>query len=815
MKTALLWTSFLIASLFLAMESHAAPLINNLSVQEQDIWLGETETVFLDCTDDISNITGAFADISTATAIFPANQFKLDASGRYYLAISTAPSSNFNKAGAFNVTAYCRNALGETANSTAVFTVSNLSMEISKITSPAYIGDIAEINVNVKKDGNPITPPLNVHLEVSLDGTNVSLASPPYWDSLKGWVLKFDTKQQASGGRALSITAKYGRAQASATSAISILPAVDFSVASIDKTWMSANDEITVLLKATERGNPVQMKTEYLSVQIDSASVGITDLSPSASLANGYAMKFAAPPISAGEHALKIHFSYNNYSNSYSKSISYVVPVAGKIYLNDEKYVPLQLKFTSSGADKTIKTDNAGAYSILLPPATYNIQISDDASVLDISGAKIDNFEDGLKYQPLSSGTVRGIQGAGVFFFGAAFKYSGARLKIPYNQGKINDESELRTYSCANWNSGRKECLSEWKEIISSIDTVRKIANVNVSGLNAAYIVGSPDIAAFEASPEKSTYSTGEKIVITGISQDGAKNALPNASITAALKGMPITASAQSNAQGIFSLEIQNPGAEGAYSVAVSISKSPYLSSQKEINFTVAKSKDVSIVGPDTVRLSPGESSDVQFRIINAGESDLTGLDISINGIPSNYYKILPSDTVESIKSNEEKTATVRFNAPGDAAKATFGATFEISKSDFSRKQSFALTILPPSDTSIIVSPQAQVSAKSDAQANSSSSLFSFGIPTALSTFGVAGSDAAYLAAFAVLSISAALALRKRRISKLHSSTVKTNNRRLIFEIKSRVSESEKTKTRRLSGKGGGGISAGYAKRRS
>ena len=800
MKIAVLHASFFMAVLILASGSYAIPVINNLSVQEPNLWLGESETIFLNCTDDNSTALAVpYADITTSTAIFPDNQFTLDSDGNYFLAISTAQLSNFNILGTFNATVYCKNTAEETVNGSVSFTVSNLSMEINKVTSPVYLGDVEEINLFVRKNGNTITS--DIDFNVTLNGAKITLPSPPYYDFAKGWILRFSTAGQTAGIKTLSISAGYGRASITASSEIRAATAIEFSSSGIDKTWLSSNDEATVQLKATERGNPIQIKKEQIVVQVDSTNANIIDITPA--LAGAYAVKFSAPSMSSGSHNLKAVFSYNNFSDSYSKTVYYVIPVSGNIFVAAEKSAQVQLKFTSSDTDKTVKVDGSGAYSVLLPPAKYTIQISDGIPTLEIDGANIANFDDGIKYQPVVSGTVAGIQGAGIYYYGATFEYSGAHLKLPYDQSKINDESLLQAYMCDNWNSGKKSCTSDWKVIDSKVDTIRKIATIDITALNAAYMIGSPDNTWVEARAEKDTYGLNEKIKITGISLDDAKNMLPDASITVSVNGLTITASAQSSAQGIFSIELDNPGAEGTYPVTVSVSKAPYIASQKQINFTVVKNADIIIAGPDTIRMSPGDKSDVQFRIINVGEADLNGLKLSIKGMPSNYYQIMPLDTVDLVKAGAEKSVSVHFEIPDDAAKATFGASIEASQGDFVRTLNFALSVLPSTNVSssvIIIQTPEPVKKNADSSSNSS---FSLGMPTAFATFFAAESDLTYVIAFAAISFSTALLLRKRRLlsNKYSVNGKKSANRNILFDLKNKVTESERTREKKMKGR--------------
>lgn len=791
--------------LFSATAGYAFPIINNISLQEPNLWLGETETIFLNCTDDNSTaLAPPYADITTTTAIFPNNLFTVDSNGNYYLAIPTTQTSNFYKTGVFNATVFCKNALNESANRSIFFTVSNLSMNVNKITSPIYIGDIEEANVFVKKDSGVVRS--DIAFGVSLNGANVALLAQPYYDFAAGWILRFSTAGQTAGIKTLSISANYGRITISSASELQIFNSIESSFLSVDKTWVSANDAITVQLKAIERGNPVEIKKEYLAIQMDSTSASITEITPATG--GVYNVKFNAPSMPAGAHTLKIAFNYNNFSNSYSKSILYTIPVSGNIFLATEKSTQVQLKFISGNANVvTVKVDGNGAYSTLLPPAKYTIQITDGTPMLEIFDANIDTnineFDFGIKYQPIVSGTVSGIQGAGIYYYGAAFDYSDAHLKLPYDQSKINDESLLSAYICENWNSGKKACMTDWKTINSKIDTVRKVANIDSAELNAAYIIGSPDGASVEASAEKDIYALNEKIKITGIALNGAKNTLPEASITISLSGLPIIASGKSNAQGIFSLELDSPGAEGTYTATVIVSKTPYISSQKQVAFTVVKTSDLAIMGPDTIRMKPGDTTDVQFRLINVGEADLNDMKLSIKGLPTNYYRIMPSDTVEQVKADAEKSVSVHFEIPDDAAKATFGASIEASKGDFVRLQNFALTVLPSAnDSSSVIITQTEAPLGEEST-NSTTSAFSLGMPTAFSTFFAAQSDLVYVAAFAAISFSTALALRKRRLaSKKYSVNGKRSvHRNMIFEIKNKISESDRAREKKAKGR--------------
>lgn len=112
-------------------DAYATPAINNISVQKQAITLGDTNTIYINCTDNSSNITGVYADINTSAGMFLNNTFA-NTGGVYSLLISTKIPSKFWASGFFNVSGYCTNYLGETANSNTSFFVINKTFVLGK-----------------------------------------------------------------------------------------------------------------------------------------------------------------------------------------------------------------------------------------------------------------------------------------------------------------------------------------------------------------------------------------------------------------------------------------------------------------------------------------------------------------------------------------------------------------------------------------------------------------------------------------------------------------------------------------------------------
>ena len=782
---------FLISLLSLGNFAYAYPVINNLTVQSQEIWLGETETIFLNCTDDNSSaISGVYADISTSTALFPGNSFIPDVNSTYYLTISTAESSNFNKAGTFDVITYCENELGESVNSSISFTVSNLSIEISSITSPIYIGDMAEISIFVKKDGNTITSN-DVSLSISMNGEAISFASQPYYDFEKGWILKFETDTLASNTYTLSISADYSGAEASIDKTVDVIQPLDFSIIDVDKDWVFSGDTITATLRATYKGAPITILEDYISVRLDSTNVNVFDIS-SSSASNAYDLEFELPSLSAGRHKIKVDFDDSTHTAQDSENIIYVISASGVIF-SDTGNHKVDIKFDSGSLTKDVRTDISGKYSISFPPDTYDIQVEDNFAVLDIFDADIEEFDDPVKYQSLPAAHVSGISGEGVFYYAIASEldYHSADIKIKYDPAKINDISSIKVYACNSWNTGNMKCSSEWIIISSVIDSLRKTATIDDAMLDAAYIVGNRDSLNLGTALEKTSYNINEDIIMTGLSQDSAKDIVPDAILNASIEATSITSSSVSDSKGLFSFNIQNPGVEGNYTLLVELSKDPYISSQKQIDFEIVKSKDLSVVCPDTVRLNPGESSEVQFLVINTGEADLSNISISLKNIPDSYYQMIYPETINILKESEEIPVIVYFVIPENATAGITSASFDISGAGFSKDYGFVINILPLRNESIDT-----VSVSSDtSESISSFDIFSsISMPTGQSLSIIAPGGVMSLAVFAFISISTALLFRRRRLINTYNQGLRKLNRQMIFDIRNHMFQTIKTK---------------------
>ena len=90
------------------------------------------------------------------------------------------------------------------------------------------------------------------------------------------------------------------------------------------------------------------------------------------------------------------------------------MPITGTIYSDSDDKRVLNLEFKSGNFEQTITTNNIGKYSTSLPSGLYDILIKDNSNMIEIYDSKLTSFDDSIKYQSISTGSVEGIHGAGI-----------------------------------------------------------------------------------------------------------------------------------------------------------------------------------------------------------------------------------------------------------------------------------------------------------------------------------------------------------------------------------------------------------------
>lgn len=697
------------AILLLSRPVLASPQINSMTFYpSQNIWLNNKEsmTINVSCTDDTSRTLNVYADIvGKNPQIIIDNQTFTNDSGLYtttldYFIFDGKPNN-------FSVNVSCVNDFGESNNSIDYFTVSNFTTDISAIVNPItkstiYLGDSdpIEVDVSVKKNNKPIGPsdPENVKFAIILDGSPVSSKIPTYPYQSDNWLIYLDPGN-VSGQHTLQITTFYDRVSDTKSASFTVYDPIQFSITGISKTQVTSNATVNLQIQAFDRGKIIPL-TNNLTILVDYLPATITSITP---IGNYFNIAVLMPSLSSGVHTLIASLASSCKTCSDSTTIYYIVPVSGTITDENGKGVSVQLRFLANGVEKLkLSTDSNGAYSGNIPPDTYDIQAIFPQSILYLNSVVVSSFGDPIKYYYLTSVDVPGLNLAGLYVYEVALPYSRVSLEMKYDERNVLNENLIEVYRCEDWNTGRKTCYGSWEEVGASVDTIRNTVYVNTTGLSA-YAIGTLMRLSPEFNLNKDKFYLKDLVSIRGVVFDENRNTVANASVRMYVKGTNIAKTVFSDASGVFSMEFLSPEIEGNYTLVLSAEKNPYLIFNSSQNLEVVESKDISIVFPDTVQIKQDENFTQEFTLVNIGQRELYNLNISLTGIPSEYYTLISS--IEKLDVNEERKFSIYFSIPPNASAGTSSATLKVFNDGVSKEKIFGLTVMEKNQTAITTTP--------------------------------------------------------------------------------------------------------------
>jgi len=683
--------TFLVLILLVPTPAFALPVINNIVFKpSSNIWIGESVILQVNCTDDENySITDVYAQITGENGYTLPNQDLALQDGLY---IKVIESLYLTKPNSFLTNIFCINNNTNQSNQTSIFSVSNFTVDIIKITpSEIYIGDQIEADISVKKNNEPISSGMNFNLTLD-NQPKLPKISPPY-DPIRGWIIYLDAPSN-SGTHTLQITASYDRVNGTVTTSFDVNDPIQFSISSIDKTWVKSNDTVNLQIKAIDRGNVIPINTNNLAVYIDSTQATVISITP---VSNYFTLTVSMPSLSTGDHTLVASLSYKGYTYTDSKAIDYIVPISGRIADEDDKGVSVQFNFISDGVEKLrLYTNSNGDYSGTIPLGTYDIQAIFPQSTLYLDDVSISSFEDPIKYFYSTSANIPGLNLVGLYAYEMALPYSRASIDMKYDERNALNERLIKVYKCEVWNAGRNSCDSTWFEINAYIDTIRNTVSVNSTSLSA-YALGTLKQLSIDFNLNKENFYLKDLVKVRGMVIDENKDPVSNATVYVYIKNTNINAKVISDSNGLFSIEFLSPEKEGSYSLILSAERNPYLNFNSSISLETVKNKELSIVFPDTVKINRGENFTQDFSLVNIGQADLSSLNISLSGIPDSYYTLISK--IEKVGVGEEKKLSVYFSIPSNVSPGTFSVSLRAFNDEFSKEKVFGFTILEKNQT--------------------------------------------------------------------------------------------------------------------
>jgi hypothetical protein len=483
---------------------------------------------------------------------------------------------------------------------------------------------------------------------------------------------------------------------------------------------------------------------------------------------------------------MKIRFSYQGFVQEITKKISYVVPVSGSILNSENKPIYTQITFKNNDTEKTITTDSAGSYSGSIPPGTYTLSVFFPNAKLIFDSTMINSFDNPMKFDNPSTGVnIPGVGVGGVFVFETVLSYSNVYVEMKYDSNKILNEDDIIVYKCSNWNSGKKTCNTNWLSIITEVDRVRDLIKFNSTSLSA-FVIGYKKVMYVDFNTDKKEYFLQNIIKITGIARDEDNGPIPDVDITAKILSTDITAKAKSDNSGVFSLELNGPDKEGSYTIFVEGKKSPFIAANNSANIKLVKSDKLSTLVPDSFDLKQGETKTMYISIVNEGQTDYSGINISLSGIPKNYYAISPAE-ISELKAGQQKDISIKFNVPEDAAKESLTGNFKIDYGENYIEEQFIFTILAKEERNETL--------------NVTSKGFnfpSFSLPTGKIILPTVGNDVLIITIVALVSFSISFLLKGKKYNKKLERENVTN---MLLDIRREVERFPKTKTSKINRK--------------
>ena len=230
-------------------------------------------------------------------------------------------------------------------------------------------------------------------------------------------------------------------------------------------------------------------------------------------------------------------------------------------------------------------------------------------------------------------------------------------------------------------------CSSEWKEIKRDLDTLHNRVSFETASLSG-FVIGERLKLNIEMNTGKSTYHPGERIKVTGMIKSTGKS-VKDADVFYTLNGTSGQTKTDSN--GVFSFEIDAPEEEGKYILYITASKSFYALSAANIELLVERKKDLSIVTPLSAQAEENSFTEFEISVINTGQAVLHDLEISVHGIPAEWFTIEPKRLAELDAGKEIKLNLSLF--PPEGAKGSHVVDISVKSDEINATESFALNI--------------------------------------------------------------------------------------------------------------------------
>ena len=698
--------------------------INNIDVSPKNLWYSVNDNKWVDplypqikitaeCNN--SNIDEVFIQKSSAS-VSKIKMYNTTTPNIFSTMDDITDLYTLYNTGTYNVVAACGN---ETITTDLIIhnlkgSVENIEGYSAEGSGPIYLGasylkDYDDLRVYVKlydivgPDKRDISIEEDIHFSrvTFLENTNIAFSDLPYYGPMvivlkdlndKGianntqYTLKGEVKYAKDGSlKIFTFTAKrpivFGNKPSDAPQANTDQPLVQTMTLSHDSDIMITDETSkTINLKIiTQNMDNFSISTQSVRAELYADSAKELDLDVASVARNGNDLSITVNRIPqldpAKNYNIKIRVNYDTITKIETIAVRQGVVFSGELKDYSKVVVPATIEFNGPTYEK-VSVSSDGRYRAVLIPGTYDLIItftqfsSAVPLVARIDGVEItkdvmDMSPDPIKFSHISKNVnLDDMAVADLVDMLFALPFESATIKMPYDESKIYDDSEIEVFMCSSWNSGRKDCVGKWTSIDDiAINTDNNFISFTSDKLSA-FVVSGKETLALQIDDFPPDYFSKEDIKFRGKVTDDNGAAIKGANINYHIKNTDVSGTTKTDISGAFEAIMNAPELEGKYELIVGAEKEPYHSSENmSFYVTVEKKKDLTLILPEisSIVLDDNERSYVKFKVKNSGQTELTNvvIGLSAQGLSREKYTLEPS-VIDKLASGDEREATLK-----------------------------------------------------------------------------------------------------------------------------------------------------------
>lgn len=375
-----------------------------------------------------------------------------------------------------------------------------------------------------------------------------------------------------------------------------------------------------------------------------------------------------------------------------------------KGYVWDSQRQPVDTVFRSDG--RVFRTQSDGRFSQKFVPGEYDFNVTfskNGRATLNLNDVKVNSrtVRGGTRIGYEYSNNPSGVSPPGIkpidlvsFRFLQPFKEEGSTVTLEYDVTSF-DPTTVTVLACDNWNGGwgvgsSPGCMSSWEKIENTefspgwsvtvpavsyespaLDQERVMRSAYMIGTRSGLRLNGP--LTLKGTSQGRVVSGGD-LTVQGQLVAAGSNGVEGANVNVTMLGdgeVVSRLSGETDSSGSFTVSGQVPEEPGNYTVELSASKEPYddfkTSRDGEVWVYREKSMALSKKDSDRWKLEPGKKTARTLVLENDGQTELTGIEISVSDSQefNTEYLTLDTTSISSLSPGDTTEFDMIFDIPG------------------------------------------------------------------------------------------------------------------------------------------------------